>query len=73
MELLGKRLSPGKTIHLLDNPNPNKSTWFTLCGRKLRRTYALPDETFSGTECCNCCVYQFKKLQARAHSLMPNA
>lgn len=66
MQLIGKRLSPTGTIHLLDNPSPNKSTWFTLCGRKLRRNYALADETFdSGSECCNCCIYQSRKIIAR--------
>jgi hypothetical protein len=66
MSLQGQRLSQNRKIHLLEPGNQNRSTIYTLCGRKLRRSYALPPENFDFSgECCDQCQEQFNKQNAR--------
>jgi len=50
-------MSQNKALHLMDNEKPGQPTWFTLCGRKIRATHALPLQKFdTGENCCTVCV-----------------
>ncbi|MEH2322779.1 MAG: hypothetical protein V7K32_04115 [Nostoc sp.] len=41
----------------MDREKRGSATWFTLCGRKMRATHALPLQKFDGKEnCCTVCV-----------------
>ncbi len=41
----------------MDGENPREQTWFTLCGRKICATHALPLQKFdAGENCCTVCV-----------------
>ncbi len=66
MEVLGRPMSQNGVVHLMDSENPRSQTWFTLCGRKIRATHALPVQKFdAGENCCTVCV----KMQ-RSNSLL---
>ncbi|RCJ41074.1 hypothetical protein A6769_38940 [Nostoc punctiforme NIES-2108] len=66
MDVLGRPMSQNKAVHLMDNEKPGQTTWFTLCGRKIRATHALPLQKFdAGENCCTVCV----KMQ-RSNSLL---
>lgn len=65
MEVLGRPLSQNKRLHLMDSEDSRSptaggtpsQTWFTLCGRKIRATHALPLQKFdAGENCCTVCV-----------------
>ncbi len=57
MEVLGRTMSQNGVVHLMDSENPRSQTWFTLCGRKIRATHALPVQKFdAGERCCTVCV-----------------
>ncbi|WP_375493089.1 hypothetical protein [uncultured Nostoc sp.] len=59
-------MSQNGVVHLMDSENPRSQTWFTLCGRKIRATHALPVQKFdAGENCCTVCV----KMQ-RSNSLL---
>jgi hypothetical protein len=59
--LTGRRLSEAGKLHLINTKHLRDSTWYTICGRKLRRDYVLPNENFDfGQECCSCCSYKHK-------------
>ncbi|WP_138506713.1 hypothetical protein [Nostoc sp. PA-18-2419] len=50
-------MSQNKALHLMDSEKPGQRTWFTLCGRKIRVSHALPLENFdSGENCCTVCI-----------------
>lgn len=50
-------MSQNGVVHLMDSEKPGQPTWFTLCGRKIRATHALPLQKFDGGEnCCTVCV-----------------
>lgn len=41
----------------MDSEDSRSQTWFTLCGRKIRATHALPLQNFdAGENCCTVCV-----------------
>lgn len=57
MSVLGRRMSQNKALHLMDAEKPGQQTWFTLCGRKIRASHALPLQKFDfGEECCTVCI-----------------
>jgi hypothetical protein len=58
-------MSPNRVVHLMDSEELRSptargtpsQTWFTLCGRKIRATHALPLQNFNASEnCCTVCV-----------------
>ncbi|MEH2201898.1 hypothetical protein [Nostoc sp.] len=63
-------MSQNKALHLMDSENPRSQTWFTLCGRKIRATHALPLQKFdAGEKCCRVCA-RMQRSNSRLHSLM---
>lgn len=68
MEVLGRPMSQNGVVHLMDSENPRSQTWFTLCGRKIRATHALPLQKFDGGEnCCTVCV-RMQRSNSLLHS-----
>lgn len=52
----------------MDGEKPDQETWFTLCGRKIRATHALPLQKFdAGENCCTVCV-QMQRSNLLLHS-----
>ncbi|MCL6755135.1 hypothetical protein KBT16_30845 [Nostoc sp. CCCryo 231-06] len=52
----------------MDKQEPREQTWFTLCGRKIRATHALPLQKFdAGENCCTVCV-RMKRSNELLHS-----
>lgn len=68
MDVLGRRMSQNKALHLMDSENPLKPTWFTLCGRKIRAAHALPLQKFDAQEnCCTVCA-RMQRSNSLLHS-----
>jgi len=63
MDVLGQRLSIKNALHLVETKTVNTGTLQTLCGRKIRSAYALPQEKFDfGSGCCAIC----RQMQRRS-------
>lgn len=72
MQLMGQRLSEAGKLHLVKNNKQNQPTWFTVCGRNLRRDDALPTEQYDfGNDCCSCCSYKHKRPQSDFRLQLP--
>lgn len=68
MEVLGRPMSQNRVVHLMDSEDPRSQTWFTLCGRKVRATHALPLQKFdAGENCCTVCV-RMQRSNSLLHS-----
>ena len=73
MEVLGRQKSENGVLHLMDGENPREQTWFTLCGRKIRATQALPLQKFdAGENCCTVCV-RMQRSNSLLHSRLMTA
>ena len=73
MEVLGRQKSENGVLHLMDSENPLEQTWFTLCGRKIQATHALPLQKFdAGENCCSVCV-QMQRSNSLLHSRLMTA
>lgn len=73
MEVLGRPMSQNGVVHLMDSENPRSQTWFTLCGRKIRATHALPLQKFdAGENCCTVCV-RMQRSNSLLHSRLKAA
>ncbi|MBN4002216.1 hypothetical protein [Nostoc sp. LPT] len=71
MEVLGRQISENGVLHLMDSENPRSQTWFTLCGRKIRATHALPLQKFdAGENCCTVCI-KMQRSNELLHSRLP--
>ena len=73
MDVLGRQKSENGVLHLMDSENPLEQTWFTLCGRKIRATHALPPQKFdAGENCCTVCI-RMQRSNSLLHSRLMTA
>jgi len=58
-DLIGRRMSSNGKVHLLKLQESDRS-WMTVCGRKIRPSYALAPEQFNfhDDNCCSACGYK---------------
>ena len=73
MDVLGRQMSENGVLHLMDSENPRSQTWFTVCGRKIRATHALPLQKFdAGENCCIVCA-RMQRSNSLLHSRLMTA
>lgn len=81
MEVLGRPMSLNLRLHLMDSEDlrsptaggTRSQTWFTLCGRKIRATHALPLQKFdAGEDCCTVCV-RMQRSNSLLHTRLATA
>ncbi|WP_375468115.1 hypothetical protein [uncultured Nostoc sp.] len=66
-------MSENGVLHLMDSEDSRSQTWFTLCGRKIRATHALPLQKFdAGENCCTVCT-RMQRSNELLHSRLVTA